>query len=259
MQRLHEDDMSGFVLAGGMGEDFTHLKLKALDDNKALWPLKHSIEELRDMELKDRTNFATQYQQEPSPEKGDIFQAGWFARYTRLPLPPNRTMIVHSWDTAYKKGEHNDPSCCTVWHITPSLYYLAEVHHGKWDYPELRRRVINLADEQKPDAILIEDKASGQTLLQEMQTGSALPVIAIEPEGDKETRARTSAGSVQAGRVALPEAAAWLNDFEQEILNFPNSKHDDRVDSMSQFLNWMRERGGDSDTEFNRMMDRLYG
>ena len=259
MQRLHEDDMSGFVLEGGMGEPFEHIKLKALENGKALWDLKHTVEELRRMEEKDRLNFATQYQQEPAPAKGNIFQIDWFARHMRLPDAPPRTMVVHSWDTAYKKGDHNDPSCCEVWHVTPTLYYLAEVHKGKWDYPELRRRAFTLAADQKPDAILIEDKASGQTLIQEMNTASDYPAIAIAPEGDKETRARTCAATVEAGRVSLPEQAPWLNDFEQEILHFPNAKHDDQVDAFSQFLNWMRERGGDSDTEFNKLMDRLYG
>lgn len=259
MQRLHEDDMSGFVLAGKMGEPFHHLKLKALDDGRALWELKHTVEELELMRTHDRMTFATQYQQEPVPAEGAVYKLDWFARYHNLPQPPNRTMVVHSWDTAFKKGEHNDPSVCTVWHVTPSLYYLAEVHHGRWDYPELRKRVFDLGNDQKPEAILIEDKASGQSLIQELKTGSTLPVIAIEPENDKETRARTTAAMVEAAKVSLPIEATWLADYEAEMITFPNGKHDDRVDSTSQFLRWMRDRGGDSDTEFQAMMDRLYG
>lgn len=259
MQRLHVDDMTGFVMNGGMGEQFHQVKLQALsEDGVALWDRMHSAEQLVAMRSHDRMTFASQYQQEPVPAEGAVYQLAWFARYARTPGAVERTMVVHSWDTAYKAGQHNDPSCCTVWHVTPTLYYLAEVHHGRWEYHELRKRVFDLAHEQKPDAILIEDKASGQSLIQELKTGSILPVIAIEPDSDKETRARTTAAMVQAGRVALPNDAPWLAEYEREMMNFPNGKHDDRVDSTSQFLRWIKERGGDSDREFLAMMDRLY-
>lgn len=260
MQRLHDEDMAGYALAGGMGEEFHHLNLKALrDDGTALWPLKHTAQELDLMRTHDRHTFASQYQQQPVPTEGAVFKLQWFQRYLRLPSAPPRTMIVHSWDTASKAKEHNDPSCCTVWHVTPTAWYLADVVHGRWEYPELRKRVFTMAADQKPDFILIEDKATGQSLIQELQAGTSYPVLAIEPHGDKETRARITTGLVEAGRLLLPEAAAWLADYEHEMMMFPNAKHDDRVDSTSQFLNWMKERGGDSNTEFQQMMDRLYG
>lgn len=262
MQRLHEDDMSGYVLANGMGEEFYHLNLKALrDDGTALWPLKHTVEELEAMRLHDRYTFASQYQQSPVPAEGAIYKLNWFARHLRLPEPAPkgpRTMVVHSWDTAYKPGTHNDPSCCTVWHVTPTLYYLAEVHHGKWEYPELRRRAFDLAEHQRPNAILIEDKASGQSLLQEFIAGTNYPVVPIKPDADKETRARTEAASVEAGRVSLPHDAPWLLAYESEITTFPFGKHDDMVDSTSQFLRYMREQGGDGNDAFRKMMERLY-
>lgn len=261
MQRLHEDDMSGFVLANGMGEEFHHLNLKALqDDGTALWPMKHTVEELRAMEAHDRYTFASQYQQNPVPAEGAVYKLAWFARHHRLPEPEPkgpRTMIVHSWDTAYKADQHNDPSCCTVWHVTPTLYYLAEVHHGRWEYPELRKKAFDLAEAQKPNAILIEDKASGQVLIQEFRRASSHPVVAIEPDRDKETRARTEASTAAAGRVSLPYEAPWLLSFENEITTFPYGKHDDMVDSTSQFLRYMRERGSSND--FEKMLDRLYG
>lgn len=258
MQRLHEDDMSGYVLADGIGEPFHHLNLKALrDDGSALWPMKHTVEELQAMQSHDRYTFASQYQQNPVPAEGAIYKLAWFARHARLPDAPTRTMVVHSWDTAYKANEHNDPSCCTVWHVTPSLYYLAEVHHGRWEYPDLRRKAFDLANEQKPNVILIEDKASGQTLIQEMQAATSHNVIAVKPDADKETRARTEAAAVEAGRISLPQEAPWLLDYEAEMTTFPFGKNDDRVDSTSQFLRYMREHGGNS--EFNAMMDRLYG
>lgn len=258
MQRLHEEDMSGFVLRGGMGEPFKHVNLKALqDDGTALWPLKHTVEELHRMRENDRWPyvFSTQYQQEPAPTDGDVYKRDWFVRYTSLPQPPTRTMIVHSWDTAYKKGTHNDPSVCTIWHVTPSLYYLAEVVTGRWDYPELRAKALELIKRDSPDAILVEDKASGQSLIQEIQSNTSLPAIAIQPEADKETRARTTAAAVEAQRVALPNDAPWLSAYEREMLLFPNGKHDDQVDSTSQFLKWINGRAGDSVARYEQLLE----
>jgi predicted phage terminase large subunit-like protein len=256
MQRLHEEDPSGLALGGGvMGDRFHHLKLPALYHGKALWPFKQTTEALEVMQANNPEVFAGQYQQEPFVAKGEVYKLDWFVRYVALPQPLNRTMIVHSWDTAYKKGEHNDPSACTVWHVTPSLFYLAEVITGRWDYPELRQRAMDMARRDKPDAILIEDKASGQSLIQEMRSGTTLPVIAIEPEADKETRARTTAAMVQAGRVALPERSPWIAEYLGEIMAFPKGKHDDQVDSTSQFLRWVNGRAGDSVDRYRALLD----
>lgn len=258
MQRLHADDMSGFVLDGGMGEPFHHLNLKALrDDGTALWPMKHTVEELEAMRTHDRMTFATQYQQAPVPDEGAIIKLKWFGRYQHLPQAPTRKRIIHSWDTAFKAKEHNDPSCCLEFHVTDTAWYLADVIHGRWEYPELRRRFFELSQERKPDAILVEDKATGQSLIQEAQSHSSFPVIALKPESDKETRARTAAGSIEAGRIILPEQAHWLSEFESEVMMFPNGKHDDRVDCLSQFINYMRTQGS-VDIEYQKMMDRLY-
>ena len=92
----------------------------------------------------------------------------------------------------------------------------------------------------QPDAILIEDKASGQQLLQDLRRETQLPIIAINPEADKITRFAACSALIEAGRVYLPTQAAWLTDYEAEILTFPNAAHDDQVDSTSQFLNWMK-------------------
>lgn len=181
---------------------------------------------------------------------GAVFSLSWFGRYTQIPKPPTRTMVVHSWDTAYKADQHNDPSCCTVWHITPTVYYLANVVHGRFEYPELRKLIFQMADDDKPDAILIEDKASGQSLIQELQRVSRYPVFAIEPEGDKETRARVTSAYVEGGKVLLPTYADWLHEYEREIMLFPppdgSKAHDDRVDSTSQFLRWINRNGSTS-------------
>ena len=101
---------------------------------------------------------------------------------------------------------------------------------------------MSLAAKWHPDAILIEDKASGQSLVQDLRAETRLPVIAIRPVADKLTRMSTQSPAIEAGRVFLPEAAPWLNDYEAEMTGFPNSAHDDQVDMTSQFLRWATAR-----------------
>lgn len=257
MQRLHEDDMSGFVLGGGMGEEFEHLCLPALqEDNTALWPEKHTVEKLLSMKshIDSSQVFFTQYQQTPSPPEGKIFKLPWFPRY--LQAPDKCELIVHSWDTAYKPKQHNDPSCLTVWKITESGYYLIDCVVNRWEYPDLKRNIQSYASRDNPHYILIEDKASGQSLIQDLQYETVLPIAAIQPVSDKETRARACAGQCEGKNVFLPENAPWLADFENELTMFPNAKHDDRVDSLSQFLNWLRNREAPQDIE--KMYEDFY-
>ncbi|UEM08076.1 phage terminase large subunit (plasmid) [Skermanella rosea] len=244
MQRLHEMDPSGYALGGHLGMPFAHLKIKALqEDGTALWETMHTAEELVAMKTADRYTFASQYQQEPTPAEGGIFQLAWLDGHRYGRRLDHYDMIVQSWDTASKKAEHNDPSCCTTWGVTRTGYHLLDVFCKRMEYPELKRTVISNALKWDATSVLIEDKASGMALIQDLKIdGSKLPVIAIEPEADKETRARAQAAQVESGLVSLPESAPWLLDYEQELTVFPNATHDDRVDSTSQFLKWIRTK-----------------
>jgi predicted phage terminase large subunit-like protein len=160
-------------------------------------------------------------------------------------VPAEASTVVHSWDTAYKADQINDPSVCTVWHLGRGApgYYLRDVFRERMEYPALRRAVVNLARRDNPAAILIEDKASGQSLIQDLRNSTTLPIIPIEPAKDKETRMFAASASFEAGLVQLPESAAWVLDYEIELTTFPLAPHDDRVDSTSQFLNWVRGWG----------------
>jgi predicted phage terminase large subunit-like protein len=110
------------------------------------------------------------------------------------------------------------------------------------EYPDLKARFLRQAADWKPAAILVEDKASGQSLIQDVRRETTLPVLAIQPKGDKLIRAAGVSAMVEAGKVFLPRHAPWLADFEIELLTFPNAPHDDQTDSTTQFLEWMRLR-----------------
>ncbi|WP_232507675.1 phage terminase large subunit [Candidatus Williamhamiltonella defendens] len=162
----------------------------------------------------------------------------WVHRYKTPPAHPVR--IVQSWDTACKPNQINDPSVCTTWAETRLAYYLLEVWRDRVEYPGLKSAVKSLAEKWHPNAILIEDKASGQSLIQELKASTPLPIIAIKPEHDKLTRMSAQSAQFEAGKVFIPDSAAWLLDFEKELFRFPLAEHDDQIDSTSQFLGWAR-------------------
>ena len=150
-------------------------------------------------------------------------------------------MVVQSWDSAYKTGELNDYSACTTWGRTPDRrYYLLDVFRARLAFPQLIARVQAHYELHRPHTILVEDCASGASLIQSLRQESALPIKEIRPEGDKVTRLNLLTGLIESGHVILPPTAPWLDDFLLEITRFPRAKHDDQVDSFTQALAWMR-------------------
>ncbi len=149
---------------------------------------------------------------------------------------------VQSWDTGIKAGEKNDPSACATFRLVEGVHRLVDMLVVKLEYPELKRLMIAHAARFDPEAILIEDKASGQSLLQDLRRETALPVIGYTPKGDKVSRLMRVTPLMEAGKMGLPKRAPWLANFEQELFTFPDGAHDDQVDAVSQYLNWVRER-----------------
>jgi len=152
------------------------------------------------------------------------------------------TSITLSFDTSIKVGAKNDPTVCSVWGEIENNYYLLEIYREWLEYPDLKKHATELVKTWKADTILIEDKASGQSLIQDLKREIKEPIIAIKVTKDKITRLASVSALIEAGRVFLPTEAQWLADFEQEVYLFPNGEHDDQVDSMSQFLYWIKTK-----------------
>jgi predicted phage terminase large subunit-like protein len=150
-------------------------------------------------------------------------------------------MIIQSWDTAIKSGKQHDASVCLTFRFRGGIHYLLDAAVLRLEYPDLKRAVSRLAACFSPDAILIEDKASGQSILQDVRREGVLPLIAIQPKNDKITRVARITPMLEAGLVALPHVAPWLAAFESELIGFPNAAHDDQVDALSQYLSWVRD------------------
>jgi predicted phage terminase large subunit-like protein len=169
---------------------------------------------------------------------GAVFKSIWFRHFQ---TPPERfTKIVQSWDTAFKTGTANDYSVCTTWGVTDNAFYLLHCWRDRVEFPELKKQVSMLADAWAPSEILIEDRASGQSLLQELKTATRYPVIAMKADTDKSIRANAVTGYFAAGKVFFPADAVWVADVEDELAAFPNGVHDDIVDSVTQALNYLR-------------------
>lgn len=155
--------------------------------------------------------------------------------------------IYQSWDTAFKKSEEHDYSVCTTWVVTKNRYYLINVFRSRLDFPEMKRKAIELAEKYKPNEILIEDKASGISLIQELRNETRLPIKAIKVDKDKIARANSVTPIIETGKVALDDKAEWKKEFIDECEQFPNGQFDDQVDSTTQFLNYIKTKAGSSE------------
>lgn len=180
----------------------------------------------------------TLYQGRPSAAEGSIFRRHWFQTYS---IPPERfDRVIQSWDTAAKVGSSNDWSVCTTWGTTSSGYYLLSLWRGKVEFPDLKRQFAALADERRPDAVLVEATSAGVSLIQELKSATRHAVIPVKADQSKELRAQSCTPMFESGRVFFPESAPWLADFIDELVSFPGGGHDDMLDSTTQALNYLR-------------------
>ncbi len=258
-QRLHLDDLVGHVL---QQEEWTHLNLPAIaeiDEQIPIGPnqtysrkVGEVLHEAREpKEVLDRIKvtlggfrFSAQYQQRPVPVEGEIIKWDWFPFYDAQPQHQTGDEVIQSWDTAYKAEELNDYSVCTTWLVRGNQYFLIHILREKLNYPDLKKMIIAHARKHLVDSVIIENKGSGISLIDDLRQGGAsgdsMP-ISFDPESDKITRMSAQSAQIEAGRVFLPRSAPWLGDFQAELLQFPHGRHDDQVDSVSQFLAWVQK------------------
>lgn len=261
MQRLHQDDLVGHVLEHEKSwevvsfpaiaeEDETHLidspfgrRCFQRKQGDALQPEREPkpvLESLR-RNLGEYV-FLSQYQQSPTPPGGALIKTHWLQYYDLDKLPEQFWFIVQSWDTANKAGELNDYSVCTTWGMVDGRYYLLNVFRKRMNYPDLKRAVHQQANHnysrRAPDKILIEDKASGTQLIQDLKIEGVLQIIPYAPpkRADKLVRLFAQSAEFENGKVMLPRSAPWLDEYVRELTSFPGSKFDDQVDSTTQAL-----------------------
>jgi predicted phage terminase large subunit-like protein len=150
-------------------------------------------------------------------------------------------MIIISWDTAMKATETADFSVGTVWLVQKKNAYLLDLVRGRYDYPDLKRVVFDLHNRWPGSLVLVEDKASGTSLIQDLKS-QQIPVIAVRAETDKVTRLCAVQAQFESGSIYFPQVASWSDDLTTKLLAFPQSRHDDQVDSIGQALTWIAQK-----------------
>ena len=259
MQRLHHEDLTGHLSAkqgwknicipGELTPKLTPEELKPKYTEDGLFfkdRFTKSVLEKYKNNLGKR-GYAAQILQSPEIEGGNIFREEHWQYLDERPKKIIR--CIQSWDTAFKKGEENDYSVCMTWYEfyiseETSGYYLESVMREKFEFPQLKIRAKASAKHYKPHKIIIEDKASGISLIQELQSDRYLkPLIkGINPDRDKVARAHSVTPIIESGVVYLNSSAAWLLVFLEELKAFPNGSNDDQVDTLTQALLYLTNR-----------------
>ncbi len=262
MQRLHQEDLVGEVMER---EHWDVLSLPAIaqDDEcysidgpiwncaftrkagEALHPERDSVATYQAIRANvGEYNFQSQYQQSPMPLEGGMIKRDWLKFYAPEEMPKPFRMVVQSWDTANKAGELNDFSVCTTWGIHKKQFYLLHVYRNRLTFPALKRAAKELYERFRPRKIVIEDKASGTSLIQELKAQGLLGIEAYQPPPGSDKPMRTVGQSMkfESGHVLLPTNATWLDDYVRELTGFPGAKFDDQVDSTTQALDFMSSK-----------------
>jgi len=263
-QRVNEQDLTGHILANELGNEWDHLVLPAryeighptpvrsslgftdprTEEGELLWPERFGEKELSTLERGLGSYAAAgQLQQRPSPKGGGILKASWWVPWEREDQP-EVSYVIQSWDTAFETKESSSYSARTTWGVFKHQGYdcliVLDMWYDKVNYPELRKLAQEAYDDWEPDAVLIEKKASGASLIADLRM-AGVPVLAYSPDRDKVARAHASSALLEDGRIYYPKRK-WAEDLISICASFPAAKNDDVVDTCTQA--WLRLRKG---------------
>lgn len=273
--RYHEDDICGWLLAAEEKADkdanldpWEVIKIPAWLDETAAQILNlpvgssyfpewkpDNVLKADEVEIKRHNGsryWESLYMQNPVPAEGGIMKREWFRSWNEE-SPPPCDFIVQTFDTAFSTKTTADYSVMQTWGIfetletdsrgvemwIPHIILLGNVR-DRFEYPELRARAQDEYDKHQPDVIMIEKKASGQSLIQDLRR-AGLPVLEYTPDRDKVSRANAITPFLEAGRVWLPLMKSWSMTLLEEASSFPHSRHDDQVDAMVMAVLYMRD------------------
>lgn len=286
MQRLHEDDLTGHLLAQG---GWDHLCLRGLAEaderhlfprsgrevirlaGHALWPEKEPLEIVEAQHVQMGSyGFSGQYQQRPTPSEGGILKRAWWRYYPpewleRFEGPPLRALVA-SWDTALKEKTTSDFTVGTLWGLAGASRYLLRRYRQRASFPDTRTAIADMARwagerfAGVPLTTVIELTANGPELVASLR--QELPsVIGVTVDRDKVSRAHAVSPQLEAGSVYVPGAGSgsggydttltppWVQELIEECAGFPNLAHDDQVDSLTQALIRASRMGGSTPAE----------
>lgn len=259
MQRVHEEDLVAHVqkwdeweflsLPSIATKDEAYLlqngKVITRKQGEALNPHLESLSKLKEIQnTLGNYNFQAQYQQNPIPEKGNVINFDWFKRYSVLPQDGRRrARIIQSWDTAMTEHDGSDYSVCVTAQVINKQYYILNVLRQRLLFPDLIKAIQREKAKYNAQEVFIENKASGIEVIQLLNRQGVRGIIAIDPVGSKEDRIAAQSTLVESGRVWIPEAAPWIEEFKREVNAFPRGTHDDQLDALAQLLKREEEVG----------------
>lgn len=271
-QRMHEDDISGTELRKG---GWTHLCFPLVaydreDEEGVIAPSEYRLPKSGgtwtrkggDVLMKDRFTrpvleklqsspmmYATQYQQTPAPMGGNIIRREWIQFYGGTDpqtgvddsaLPRSFDAIVISVDASFNAKANSDPVCIMAIGSSGARRYILEAQNARIDEIETESRVIEMKKRWGSEYVLVEDKANGPVIIRRLKR--RIPgVHAINPGASKTARLIACSGEWAALDWFLPRKAPWVRAFMDQLLMFPNARHDDYVDAMTQAAAWLAQ------------------
>jgi predicted phage terminase large subunit-like protein len=262
-QRLHEDDVPGYCLETGI---FRHLNLPSVAQRDEIIPLgggrthawrtgellfaarfpRHILDE-KEKEL-GHQSYSAQYLQDPTPMESDFIRWSDIPSYEVAPHRREFTSVVQSWDTAEAESAHADYSACSTWGFFRGKWLLLDMLRFRAGFRDLVAQARLHREKWRPDIVLIEEAGSGRHLLGEFRhelrtapqkTLYGWQIRKCRPTASKIERWAAQAAKLEAGEALLPVGAPWLETLRYEVTGFPRRRHDDQVDSVSQFLEWI--------------------
>ena len=259
--RWSENDLIGRVLkeAGerGKSDEWRVIEFPAiLPSGNPLWPEFWSLELLE--ALKEElapAKWNAQYQQQPTGEEGAIVKRDWW-RVWEKEDPPRCEFIIQAWDTAFTKNERSDFSACTTWGVfyldedpTNANIILLDAFQKRMEFPELKEKARTHYLEWEPDECIVEAKAAGASLIQELNQMAGIFVIGYTPSrgtrqqsNDKIARMNTVSAIFQGGKVWAPDTR-WARELIDQMASFPNAAHDDLADTAVMAITRFRQGG----------------
>jgi len=258
--RWHQRDLIGRLLKDSAmnegGDNYEAFEFPAIlnegtENEKSIWPEQWTLESLQQTRASMHHimwQWYAQYQQNPTAAEAAIIKREWIKWWTK-DSPPPIDFIVQSFDTALTTKQRSDFSVCHTWGTftneadgSQNVILLNKVK-GKYEFPELKVMAHEQFAEWQPDSVIVEAKASGQPLIDEMRRSGIFVQDFSPGKGqDKIARLNAVADMFASGHVWFPETA-WASQTVEEILAFPAGEHDDEVDTMTLALQRVRKGG----------------
>lgn len=225
------------------------------DKEKSLWPEQWPLDQLQAKRAgMDPRFWQAQYMQSPTSEIAAIIKRDQWQIWPHE-KPPKVDYIIESWDTAHETKNTSNYSACTTWGVwfnendnDNAHIILLDAIRGRWAFPDLKKRALEHYKEWEPDCCLIEKKAAGAPLIQELRA-MGIPISETSPSraklgasNDKIVRLNAIADMFTSGRVWAPDTR-WAREVIEEVASFPSGDNDDYTDTMTQALQRMRNGG----------------